>query len=169
MFMSAASFARWGHLFLNHGKWNGEQIISQSYVDEATTVQVPANIEPHNRNAGYREAPGRYGYMWWINGYGGWTNKGPTIPPVLRFPDVPPRTNPDRGVYAAQGYQTNLCVVIHTLYNAGVEVGANMVFARASIGISPDGRHSTPGRFTSAEYNNFLKMLGDAIQPEVVL
>ena len=166
MFMNAPALARWGHLFLNRGNWNGEQIISRSFVDEATRVRVPAEIEPHNRNAGYREAPGRYGYMWWINSYGGWTREGAKDPPVLRFPDVPPRTGPTRGVYAAQGYQTNLCVVIHTLKSASREVRANMVFVRTSIGISPDGRHSTPGKFTSEEYNQFLKILGDAILPE---
>lgn len=166
MFMSAAAMARWGHLFLNRGNWNGEQIISRSFVDEATTVRVPSKIEPHNRNAGYREAPGRYGYMWWINGYGGWTQEGAKDPPVLRFPDVPPRTGAARGVYAAQGHQTNLCVVIHTLYAAGIEVRANMVFVRTAVGVSTDGRQSTPGRFTSEEYNNFLKMLGDAILPD---
>lgn len=166
MFMSAAALARWGHLFLNRGNWNGQQIISRSFVDEATTVRVPAEIEPENRNAGYREVPGRYGYMWWINGYGGWTREGAKNPPVLRFPDVPPRTGPARGVYAAQGYQTNLCVVIHTLNAAGREVKANMVFVRTALGVAPDGRHSTPGKFTSEEYNYFLKMLGDAILPQ---
>ena len=166
MFMSAASMARWGHLFLNRGNWNGKQIISRSYVDEATTVQVSAQIEPDNRDAGYREAPGRYGYMWWINGYGGWKRDGAKDPPVLRFPDVPPRVGPTRGVYAAQGHQTNLCIVIHTLNTAGREVRANMVFVRAALGVARDGRQSTPGKLTSAEYNNFLRMLGDAILPE---
>jgi len=71
-------------------------------------------------------------------------------------------------VYAAQGHQTNLCVVIHTLNSGGREVRANMVFVRAALGVAPDGRESTPGRFTSAEYNNFLKMLGEAMLPEVV-
>jgi hypothetical protein len=168
MFMSVAALARWGHLFLNRGNWDGEQIISRSYVDEATTVQVPARIEPDNRNAGYREAPGRYGYMWWINGYGGWTSAGAKDPPVLRFPDVPYRSGPTRGVYAAKGYQANLCAVIHTLNAPGGEVRANMVLVRAALGVSPDGRHSTPGKFTSAEYNDLLKMLGDAILHEAV-
>lgn len=77
----------------------------------------------------------------------------------------PQRADPARGVYAAQGYQTNLCVVIHTLYAAGVEVRANMVFVRTAVGASPDGRHSTPDKFTSDEYNKFLKMLGNAILP----
>jgi len=163
MFMSAGAMARWGHLFLNRGHWNGKQIISRSFVDEATTVQVPEELEPDNLDAGYREAPGRYGYMWWINGYGGWTAKGPKRPSVLRWPDAPERIGPTTGVYAAQGYQTNVCIVIHTLNTPGGEMPANMVVVRLALGVSPGGRHSTPGKFTSIEYNRFLKMLGDAI------
>ena len=106
--------------------------------------------------------------MWWVNGYGGWTREGAKDPPVLRFLDVPPRTGPTRGVYAAQGYQANLCIVIHTLNSAGHEVRANMVVVRTSLGVAPDGHHSTPGKFTSDEYNHFLKMLGDAILPKAV-
>ncbi|MBN2317079.1 MAG: DUF4038 domain-containing protein, partial [Sedimentisphaerales bacterium] len=166
IFMSAGAMARWGHLFLNRGNWNGKQIISRSYVDEATMIQVPKEIEPDNPKAGYREAPGRYGYMWWINGYGGWTAKGPTQPPVLRWPDAPERTGPTTGVYAASGYLTNICVVIHTLNTADGEGPANMVVVRLTRGVMPDGRKSTPGSFTSGEYNRFLKMLGEAILPE---
>ena len=163
MFVSAHAMARWGHLFLNRGNWDGKQIISQSYVDKATTIQVPKEIEPDNRKAGYREAPGRYGYMWWINGYGGWTAKGPKQPPVLRWPDAPERNGPTTGVYAAQGHQTNVCLVIHTLNTPGGEMPANMVVVRLALGVGPGGRYSTPGRLTSEEYNHFLKMLGDAI------
>ena len=153
------------YLFLNRGNWDGEQILSRSYVDEATTVQVPKELEPDNRRAGYREAPGRYGYMWWVNGRGGWTVKGPRKPPALRWPDAPARTDPTRGVYAAQGLQTNLCLVIHTLNTADGEVPAKMVVVRLALGIAPDGRHSTPGRFTSDECSRFLKVLGGALLP----
>ena len=163
MFMSAGAMARWGHLFLNRGHWDRKQIISRSFVDEATTIQVPKEIEPDNLNAGYREAPGRYGYMWWINGYGGWTAKGPKQPPVLRWPDAPERSGPTTGVYAAQGYQTNVCIVIHTLNTPGGEVPANMVVVRLALGVALDGKHSTPGSMASEEYNHFLKMLGEAI------
>jgi CubicO group peptidase (beta-lactamase class C family) len=166
MFMSAAALARWGHLFLNRGHWNGKQIISRAYVDQATTIQVPRDIEPDNRRAGYREAPGRYGFMWWINGYGGWTEAGPTEPPVLMWPDAPARTGPVTGVYAAQGYQTNLGIVIHMLHTPRGEVPANMVVVRLALGIGPDGRRSTPGRFTSKEYSHFLKLLGAAFRRE---
>lgn len=167
MFMSASGMARWGHLFLNRGNWGRERIVSRSCVDEATTVKVPKEMEPHNRNAGYREAPGRYGYMWWINGRGGWTAAGPRQPPALRWPDAPERASPTTGVYAAHGYQSNYCMVIHTLNDAsGREVRANMVVVRLAFGIAPDGRRSTPGRFSSENYSRFLKMLGAAILPE---
>lgn len=162
MFMNAAALARWGHLFLNRGHWNGKQVISPTYVDQATTIQVPRDIEPDNRHAGYREAPGRYGFMWWINGFGGWTEKGPIEPPGLMWPDAPERTSPVTGVYAAQGYQTNLGIVIHTLCTPGGDVRANMVVVRLALGIASDGRRSTPGQFTSKEYSHFLKLLGEA-------
>ncbi len=38
------NLARWGWLFLNHGKWEGKQLISEDWVREATSVQVPANL-----------------------------------------------------------------------------------------------------------------------------
>ena len=44
--------ARFGLLFLNKGKWNGEQLISERWVED---VQVPSI------------ANGSYGYMWWLN------------------------------------------------------------------------------------------------------
>jgi hypothetical protein len=166
MVMSAGTMARWGHLFLNRGHWDGDQIISQAFVDEATTVRVPKDIEPQNRKAGYREAPGRYGYMWWINDSGGWTEDGTRQPPVLRWPDAPARTGPLCGVYAAQGFQSNLCMVIHTLNGASGQMVANMVVVRLALGIGAEGRRSTPGTLTSDECSRFLKMLGGALLPE---
>jgi len=44
--------ARFGLLFLNDGKWDDEQIISESWIQKATTPSVP-NVN--------------YGYMWWLN------------------------------------------------------------------------------------------------------
>lgn len=52
VFINTYDHARFGLLFLNDGKWNGEQIISKEWVD---TVQVPS------------EANESYGYMWWLN------------------------------------------------------------------------------------------------------
>ena len=104
--------------------------------------------------------------MWWVNGRGGWTTDGPRDPPALRWPDAPARTDPTKGVYAAHGLLTNLCMVIHTLTTARGEAPANMVVVRLAHGIAADGRHGTPGKFTSDQYNHFLKMLGGALLPK---
>lgn len=55
IFISTADMARFGLLFLNNGKWNSEQILSEAWIKEATTPSTP------NPN---------YGYMWWLNNKG---------------------------------------------------------------------------------------------------
>lgn len=53
--MSARDAARFGLLFLQRGKWNGKQVISEKWVKEST--------------ASYSDAGGgsNYGYLWWIS------------------------------------------------------------------------------------------------------
>ncbi|MGI5968661.1 MAG: serine hydrolase domain-containing protein [Lachnospiraceae bacterium] len=48
--LSAIDLAKFGLLYLNHGKLNNQQIISAEYVDEATAAHIQ-----------------NYGYYWWIN------------------------------------------------------------------------------------------------------
>jgi len=52
IFISTRDHARFGLLFLNEGKWNGEQLISKEWIEEATSPSVANNS---------------YGYMWWLN------------------------------------------------------------------------------------------------------
>jgi CubicO group peptidase (beta-lactamase class C family) len=63
-----------GQLYLNKGVYNGVRVVSENWIEKATTVQISTNgIEPFG--------PG-YGYFWWVgndgkhgyyfaNGYGG--------------------------------------------------------------------------------------------------
>lgn len=60
---TACELARFGLLYLNRGSWNGRQLLAASYVNQATTNQVPASAE--YRNHDFR---GRYGFYWWVNG-----------------------------------------------------------------------------------------------------
>lgn len=46
--------ARFGFLYLNRGKWNDKQIISETWIDESTAL---------NSN--------KYGYLWWLREDGG--------------------------------------------------------------------------------------------------
>lgn len=52
LFINTEDMARFGLLFSNNGKWETEQIISENWVQKATSPSKP------NAN---------YGYMWWLN------------------------------------------------------------------------------------------------------
>ncbi|MEM9649143.1 MAG: serine hydrolase [Bacteroidota bacterium] len=52
LFISAEDMARFGMVFLNKGKWDKEQLISEAWIAKATKPSIP-NIN--------------YGYMWWLN------------------------------------------------------------------------------------------------------
>lgn len=53
LFMSPTDMAKIGQLYLNHGVWNGKQIVSSAWIDESTTVHSRINELA-------------YGYLWWI-------------------------------------------------------------------------------------------------------
>ena len=90
---TAREMARFGLLFLNRGEWNGKQVLSASFVDAATSNQVP--VSGSFRNHDFR---GRYGFYWWVNG----TMANGKRP----WPSAPART------YAAHGAGSNFCFVI---------------------------------------------------------
>ena len=52
MWIASRDQARFGYLFLRRGRWGDDQILSEEWVDLATT---PSDVQP------------RYGYMWWLN------------------------------------------------------------------------------------------------------
>jgi CubicO group peptidase (beta-lactamase class C family) len=66
--INAREAARFGHLFLNNGNWNGKQLISQEWVEQAQQTQVNADIPMANPELSSAEGPGVYGYNWWNNG-----------------------------------------------------------------------------------------------------
>jgi CubicO group peptidase (beta-lactamase class C family) len=54
MFISSRDQARFGLLFLRKGRWQGQQILSEKWVQ---MVQKPT------------EAKANYGYMWWLSNH----------------------------------------------------------------------------------------------------
>jgi CubicO group peptidase (beta-lactamase class C family) len=56
---NARDFARIGQLILNKGKWNGVQIVSEEFLDEATTAANWLKDEKTGETVDY------YGYQWW--------------------------------------------------------------------------------------------------------
>jgi CubicO group peptidase (beta-lactamase class C family) len=67
LYMLPDDAAKFGYLYLKKGKWNGKQLISKKWVEESTKMQVKADWTPI--------FPG-YGYMWWINRFGGYAALG---------------------------------------------------------------------------------------------
>jgi len=106
--ISARELARFGHLFLNRGKWKNKQLISASWVDMATKAHVPASMPLESLSGA--DGRGMYGYNWWVNG----------IKPngKRKWPGVP------SGTYAASGYNNNDMFIIP---------GWNMVIVRLGL------------------------------------
>jgi len=96
IFISARELARFGHLFLNRGKWKNKQLISASWVETATKSHVPASIPLETLSGA--DGRGVYGFNWWVNG----------IKPSGKrnWPGSP------SGTYAASGYNNNDMFVI---------------------------------------------------------
>ncbi|MEQ8333665.1 serine hydrolase [Nisaea sp.] len=67
MFISSRDQARTGLLMANGGVWSGKQLISGTYIDQATTA-CPINPD--------------YGYLWWLNSSGG---SAPSAPRTSYF------------------------------------------------------------------------------------
>lgn len=91
--ITSRGMARFGHLYLNRGNWNGIQLLDASWVDQATSNQVPTTLSTQ----GF-DLRGRYGFMWWTNGVDA-KGKRP-------WPSAPPRT------YTSYGGARNFCWVI---------------------------------------------------------
>jgi CubicO group peptidase (beta-lactamase class C family) len=134
---SSRELARFGYLLLNRGSWGGRQLVSAAWVDQATSVQVPAttpnDVLPRSRGAGV------YGYNWWVNG----------VRPdgKLLWPDAP------AGAFYANGLHNNVCIVVPDW---------NVVIARTN-GPRPDGSTSSPPNVDEI-WDAFLGKLGEALR-----
>lgn len=94
MHISAKDFARLGHLYINNGNWDGEQVLSASYVARATTNQVAATV---SCPASYCWA-GRYGFYWYVND--------------LDLDEQRPYPNAPASTFRAHGGQSNEMIVV---------------------------------------------------------
>ncbi len=92
--VNAEQLARFGHLFLNHGVWNGTQIVPSNWVREATMTQVPETVPVADTDRSNVLGSGSYGFNWWTAGG------------ASGMPEVPPKT------YYASGLNHNVLAVV---------------------------------------------------------
>jgi CubicO group peptidase (beta-lactamase class C family) len=86
--ISARDLARFGLLYLNHGRWRDQQIVPASWVDKSS--HASEMIQFHGVDTG------GYEYLWWVE-YGGAHFPGAKVPP---------------GTYSARGAGGQFLVVI---------------------------------------------------------
>jgi CubicO group peptidase (beta-lactamase class C family) len=122
MFISARQMARFGHLFLNRGNWDGRQLLSERWVEEATKSHVPAMLAVWPDSGA--DGRGTYGFNWWTN--------GPKPNGQRKWPGAP------AGTYAASGYNNNDMFVIPEW---------NMVIVR--LGLDESQRQITDATYSS--------------------
>ena len=65
MWFSTRDMARIGLLMLNRGKWNDQQIISETWIDEMLKQRTTFQ-EINNNIQADRDIDFGYGYMWWL-------------------------------------------------------------------------------------------------------
>lgn len=97
IFITAREMTRFGLLFLNQGRWNGRQLVPESWVADATRVHVPADM-PWAQPESEIDGRGVYGFNWWCNG----------LKPdsTRKFAAAP------EGMFWASGHNNNKCFVI---------------------------------------------------------
>lgn len=67
--MRTESLAKFGQLYLQKGKWNGKQVLSEKWIAEATSKQIENGKNDSSWGFGY-------GYQFWLNPPGGFRADG---------------------------------------------------------------------------------------------
>lgn len=67
IYVSTRDMAKMGQLMLNKGKWKGQQVISEQWIEKSTTEVTPADIVGQRSTLfPYMNIEMAYGYMWWL-------------------------------------------------------------------------------------------------------
>jgi CubicO group peptidase (beta-lactamase class C family) len=74
LYLEAKDLARIWQLWLQHGRWNGTQVVSESWVTQSITPQIDISTQPNGP---------KYGFKWWL------------------YPDA---TNPGKYIWSGSGF-----------------------------------------------------------------
>ena len=80
LFLRPEDLAKIGYLYLHHGVWNGQQLVSEDWVKQSLTPAIDA------------EEGMKYGFQWWLIPHGeperlAWTCLGSGGQRMLIFPE----------------------------------------------------------------------------------
>lgn len=99
---TARTLLKFGQLMLQRGRWEGQSLISETWLDEAQQSQAMGGVPPFDTEgvvAWYKDwLPGTYGLHWWSNGI--------MLDGQRLWPSAPAMT------FAAQGNLNQICLVV---------------------------------------------------------
>lgn len=125
---SARDFARFGILTLNHGRWNGTQVVADSAM--LRDARTPSGSDNPS-----------YGWLWWLNGGASYRTPGPYLLPTNAGPMFP---NAPADLAAALGKDDKKLYVVPSLDLVVVRLGDR---ATISGSVSPDAISSFDNAF----------------------
>jgi CubicO group peptidase (beta-lactamase class C family) len=114
---TARSMARFGLLALNKGKWDGEEIINETFFLESTNTSQTINPS--------------YGYLWWLNGKSNFMVPGEQT--IFTGPLIP---NAPADTYAAMGASDQRIYVVPSKKMVVVRMGDASDLANPSFAVS---------------------------------
>src|SRR5579859_1359436 len=135
--MTARDMARFGLLYLRHGRWNGKQIVPEAWIEKSSHANEMVKSDGADH--------GGYEYLWWID-YGG-----------VHFPEV---SLP--GIYSARGNGAHYIFIIPTLDMVIVHRTDNDPPVKDAKTITEIANRATPAKENRAQFGHLVKLILDA-------
>lgn len=133
--ITARDMARFGLLYLRHGRWNGKQIMPEAWVEKSTHATEMVTMPGQGPRGGYE-------YLWWVE-YGG--------------VHIPEATLP--GMFSARGANGHKILVIPTLDMVVVTRSDSDPPVRDAKTIEEWAEKNI---FSSAEFGHLIRLILDA-------
>jgi CubicO group peptidase (beta-lactamase class C family) len=135
--ITARDMARFGLLYLRHGRWNGKQIVPEAWVEKSSHANEMVKSDGAD--------VGGYEYLWWVD-YGG-----------VHFPEV---SLP--GIYSARGNGAHFIFIIPTLDMIIVHRTDNDPPVKDAKTITEVANRLMPVSEIRAQFGHLMKLILDA-------
>jgi CubicO group peptidase (beta-lactamase class C family) len=135
--ITARDMARFGLLYLRHGRWNGKQIVPDAWIEKSSHASEMVKSDGADH--------GGYEYLWWVD-YGG-----------VHFPEV---SLP--GIYSARGNGAHYIFIIPTLDMVIVHRTDNDPPVKDAKTITEIANRASPASENRAQFGHLVKLILDA-------
>jgi CubicO group peptidase (beta-lactamase class C family) len=135
--ITARDMARFGLLYLRHGRWNDKQIVPEAWIEKSSHANEMVKSDGADH--------GGYEYLWWVD-YGG-----------VHFPEV---SLP--GVYSARGNGAHYIFIIPTLDMVIVHRTDNDPPVKDAKTITEIANRASPASENRAQFGHLVKLILDA-------